>query len=512
MFNQTRAKWKAFMQSKLPANGSTVREVKRLYASLRENMYHFNSIYESCVDYTQKEFTLHGVRMVLMNIDNLVDKLSLTESVMQPLLTMPPPPPDPEDLFLFLRDGVLASNDVHEVFTFEDCNTHMMSGYALLLCDGVDKAIAIGLQGFKFRSIDEPSGEKVLRGSREGFVEALRVNLSMMRRRVKNPALKMEVFTVGMDTKTEIAMVYIKGIAADSIGTEGQHRIKASNLESAMAAGVIQMFFECNQLSVFSSVGSTERPDTLCSKLEEGRVAILVAGTPVALVVPFLFTENFQNIDDYAVGFYYATFTRILKFLAFLITSLIPALYVAVGSFHQALLPTQLLYTLAAAESNTPFTLMIEALLMQVIYEILREAGLRIPKQLGFAITIVGAFIIGEAAVTAGLIGAPMVIIVALTATPSLVVPALYEPAVILRFVFIFLAGMSVFFGISICLAFVILHLCAMKSYEVPYLAPISPFNLVSMRDVILRGPWSLLSRRKLNVQDMPGSDVEKNK
>ncbi|MDR3643543.1 MAG: spore germination protein, partial [Clostridia bacterium] len=227
-------------------------------------------------------------------------------------------------------------------------------------------------------------------------------------------------------------------------------------------------------------------------------------------IVPYLFVENFQNMDDYGVGPYYATFTRILKYMAFTISILLPGMYVAIGSFHQSVLPTQLLYTLDAAEVTTPFPLVVEALGIQLIYEMLREAGLRMPRQFGFAITIVGAFLVGQAAVTAGLIGAPMVIIVALTATTSFVVPTLYEPCVLLRFAFIILAGISGLYTVTIGIAFMLIHICSLKSYDVPYTSPLSPFDAFSTRDIVLRMPWQILSRKRSTVQEMPGSDVDK--
>jgi spore germination protein KA len=281
-------------------------------------------------------------------------------------------------------------------------------------------------------------------------------------------------------------------------------------MDTVLASGYIQRYFQDETFSLFSTVGTTERPDTFCGRLNEGRVGILVDNTPVALNMPYLLIENFQNMDDYAVGPYYATFTRFIKYFAFFISVLLPGLYVAIGSFNQALLPSQLLYVLAQAEESTPFSLVLEALLMQVIYEMVREAGLRLPKQIGFAISIVGALIIGQAAVAAGLIGAPMVIIVAITATTSLIVPTLYEPGVILRFLFIFIAGMAGLYGMTIGAAFLLIHICSIKSYEVPFTAPVSPFSFFSMRDVVLRLPWKVLSKRKIAVQDLPGSNVDK--
>jgi spore germination protein KA len=379
----------------------------------------------------------------------------------------------------------------------------MMAGFAIFLFDGVAKSLAFGIQGYSYRSIAEPSTDKVLRGSREGFVEPLRINMMLIRRRIKNPNLKFEVFSLGKESKTDVCISYIKGVAEESILNE-------IDMDTVLASGYIQAYFQDNTFSMFPTVGTTERPDTFCGRLSEGRVGIIVDNTPVALTTPYLFVENFHNMDDYAVGPYYATFTRLLKYLAFFTSVLIPGLYVAIGSFHQDLLPSQLLYTLAQAEESTPFALVLEALLMQIIYELVREAGLRLPNQIGFAISIVGALIVGQAAVSAGLIGAPMVIIVAMTATTSLIIPQLYEPGVLMRFGFIIIAGMAGMYGVTLGIAFLAFHICSLKSYEIPYTAPVTPFNGYAMRDVILRAPWKVLEKRKITAQDLPGSNVDK--
>lgn len=487
-------------------------QTTHLKRSLIDNMVVFQGEFDSCADLVVREFTACGRKMTVLMMDNMIDKLNMSKSVIGPLTKAVPPAElgggDP--LFDWIRDDVLAAVDQREAFSYEECVWLAMSGFAVLLVDGFDRAIVFGLQDFKFRGIDEPNIDRVLRGSREGFVEPLRINLMMMRRRIKNPALKFEVYQLGRDGKTEVCLTYIKSAVSPSVLESVRHRIKTINIDTVLASGYIQPYFQDHPYSIFSTVGYTERPDTLCGKMEEGRVGILVDGTPMALITPYLLVENFQNIDDYAVGAYYATFTRVLKYLAFFISVMLPGLYVAIGSFHQSLLPVQLLYTLAQSEEGTPFDLMTEALLMQVIYEILREAGLRAPKQIGSSLNIVGAFLIGQAAVSAGLIGAPMVIIVALTATTSLVVPTLYEPGVLLRFAYIITAGISGFYGLTLLSTLVLMHVCSMKIYDIPYTAPVAPLGVYSMRDVVVRAPWKILSHRKVRVQDMPGSDASR--
>lgn len=482
-----------------------------VHASLTDNMIYFNGKLADTADYVHKKLVFCEHSCELLYIDNMIDKMVLSESVLIPLSKAVKPQglAEGEPFYAWARDDVLSSSDQREVFNLEELEWLMMSGFAVLLIDGYSKSMVFGLQGFKIRGIDEPNTDRLLRGSREGFVEALRINIMMMRRRMKNTNLKFETYVLGDESKTEVCLAYVKGVAAESVLNEMRKRLREIDMDLVLASGMIQPFFE-ERISLFTTVGVTERPDTLCAKLSEGRVGILVDGTPATLFAPHLFADNFINLDDYATSFYYGTFTRILKYLSFYISVFLPGMYVAVGTFHQELLPTPLLFTLASSEQNTPFPLVFEALLMQIIYEGLREAGLRAPRQLGSALNIVGAFLIGQAAVSAGLIGAPMVIIVSLTATTSLVVPTLYEAGVLMRFVFIILAGIFGFYGIVLGTSFFLIMMCSLKSYDVPYTAPLAPFDLSAMRDTIFRAPWSILRRKTFKVQDITGSDVDK--
>ncbi|ADU28028.1 spore germination protein [Ethanoligenens harbinense] len=479
-------------------------------ASLTDNMVYFNGRLADTADYVHKELTFCGHQCQLMYIDNMVDKMVLSEAVLVPLsqARRPKGVTEGEPFYAWVRDCVLSSADQHEVFSLEEVEWLMMSGFAALLIDGYAKAMVFGLQGFKIRGIDEPNRDRLLRGSREGFVEALRINIMMMRRRMKTSNLKFETYVLGESSKTEVCLAYVKGTVADTTLETVRKRLRELDMDVVLESGMIQPFFE-EKLTLFSTVGYTERPDTLCAKLNEGRVGIMVDGTPMALFVPHLFVDNFTSVDDYATSFYYGTFTRVLKYISFYISVFLPGMYVAIGSFHQELLPTQLLFTLAQAEQNTPFALTFEAFLMQVIYESLREAGLRAPRQLGSALNIVGAFLIGQAAVSAGLIGAPMVIIVALTATTSLVVPTLYEPGVIMRFAYILLAGMAGFYGIVIGFSFFMVMMCSIKSYDAPYLSAIAPFDLFAQRDVVFRAPWKVLNNKTYRTQNFKGSNME---
>ena len=286
---------------------------------------------------------------------------------------------------------------------------------------------------------------------------------------------------------------------------ELKRRLKKVNLENILAAEFIIPYLEENgDISFFSTIGITERPDTVCGKISEGRIAILVDGTPTALIVPYLFVENFQTIDDYSSRPYFATFTRWLKYAAFFISMMFPGLYVALAGFNPEIFPDQLISKIYYSVADTPFPLMLETLLIHFVYEIMREAGLRLPKPLGHAVSIVGALVIGETAVNSGLIGAPTLMVVALTAISSYVIPNLYEATAILRLIFIIVGGTLGVWGITLLFSIILVNLCSKNNFSVPFMSPISPFNLYSMRDVLIRAGWKTLSKKTEKIQNMP--------
>ncbi len=385
-----------------------------------------------------------------------------------------------------------------------------MSGFALLAIDTCDYMLAIGLQGFSFRGITEPTSEVMQRGSNEGFVEPLRINMTLIRRRIKNSKLKFELMKIGSVSKTDIALCYLTNVVSNKILDEVRKRLKQIDLETILAAGYIQPYLqEKKEISLFSSVGFSERPDTVCAKIAEGKIIVLIDGVPNVLIVPYLFLEYFQTLDDYANRPYFATFTRWLKYLAFFVSIFLPGIYVAIGTFNAELFPREFLKKIVLAISNTPFNLMIEALIIHFIYEIMREAGIRLPKTLGHAVSIVGALVIGEAAVSSGLIGAPTLMILAITAISSYVIPGIYEPVAILRFTFIIVGGTLGILGIMLLFSAVLVNICSKMNYGIPFTAPLSPFSMFGMRDVLIRAGWKTLAKKENIVQTMPGSNVK---
>lgn len=478
---------------------------------LKEDTALLKEMLSETADLVLKGLEVGGRDLCFVMTEGMVSLSLLAQMVSRPLLGHDfgeePSPLEIRDFIL--RQTVMAA-DQKTVKTLEETVKFSMSGFVVILIDGLEEAVALGAQGFSFRSVGEPDSEVNERGSREGFTEPLKINMTLIRRRVKSGALKFESFQVGEKSRTDGCLVYMTDAADPALVDEVRRRLREVRLPLVLDTGYLRPFLEGDTLSPFSEVGVTERPDTLCARIAEGRVAVLLDGTPYALITPTLFIEHFQSFDDYAHRPYFTTFVRFLKVISFLLTILLPGAYVALATFHPESLPHLLLFNIVSAEETTPFPLMLEALLIHFIYEIMREAGLRLPRPIGHAVGIVGALVIGDAAVTAGLIGSPMVMVVALTALSSFVVPSLYEPMAVLRFAFILIGGLTGIYGIALGCGAVLLNACRISNLGVPFTAPLSPFTLSAMRDTLIRAGWKKMGKRRELVQDLTGSTVGK--
>lgn len=480
-----------------------------IQASLMDNLVYLRAQFSVSSDLTVREMEAGGCSVALVTLEGMVDRHTIADAVLLPMSQVPVTG-DPVKLMEHVRDKVLGITDLLQVTTMDEMIGLVCSGFAAVLVDGVPYAVLGGFQNFKIRGVDEPSSEMTARGSREGFTEAIRVNISMIRRRMKTPEMTFEMMSAGKTSHTAVCLCYMRGRVSERLLDDVRSRIANLPLDVVLESGYIQPFLENRRLSLFSSVGTTERPDTLCGKVAEGRIAVLVDGTPFALITPTLFVEHFQSMDDYAIHPYYASFLRMIKYVAFFVGMLLPGLYVAVGTFHPEMLPFTLMLSYFKSDLATPFPLVVEALLIHFLFEVMREAGLRFPKAVGHAVSIVGALVIGESAVSAGLVGAPMVIVVALTAISSFVIPSLYGSVTLLRFLFIVLGGTLGLYGIMIGLSLLLCSLCAVHIQSIPYTAPVTPFSLKAMRDVFIRADWRELWKRQFLIQNVVGSHLKK--
>lgn len=491
--------------NKLNVSKQNIEKIISINGSLEKNLNYLKNKFSNSQDLTIRNVKISENSAAIITIEGMIDKEILATSVMNPFLSLGWDEKfSPEEKYEYIKDKVLATSEQVELIDFNKVLELLMSGFAIFMLDGVNKALAIGIQGFSYRAISEPVSEVMQKGSREGFVEAIKINMTLVRRRIKNPNLKFESMTVGSESKTSICLCYITNMVSEKILNSIKEKIKNIDLKYVLAAEYLTPYLEeDHNFSFFNSVGFSERPDTVCGKISEGRVAILVDGIPNAIIVPYLFVEYFQTLDDYALRPYFATFARWLKYLSFFVAVLLPGIYVALGTFNPEVFPNRLINKIAMSIGYTPFSLLIETLIIHFVYEIMREAGLRLPKPMGHAVSIVGGLVIGETAVNANLIGAPTLMVVALTAISSYVIPSLYEPTAILRFIFILLGGTLGFLGVSIAFTFVILDICSKNNYGIPFSAPIVPFRWSLMRDVMGRASWKVLSRKYNKIQNV---------
>jgi spore germination protein KA len=411
-----------------------------------------------------------------------------------------------------LKSVSIPVGSLKEICNFQKLFFHLLSGDTILLMDGYHKCLAISLKGWADRGVQEPSAQTVVRGPKDGFSETLRTNTALIRRRIRDPNLRLETKQIGTKTQTDVSIMYLKDVANEKTVSEVKNRLNKINIDSILESGYIEELIQDEVYTPFPTVFNTERPDAVAAAILEGRIAILVDGTPFVLIVPALFAHFFQSSEDYYQRADIATAIRLLRYFSFFLSLLTPSAYIAVTTFHQEMLPTPLLISLAAQREGVPFPALVEALIMEITFEILREAGLRMPRVIGSSISIVGALVIGQAAVEAGIVSAMMVIIVALTAITSFIFPAynMSIPIRMLRFLFMILAATFGLFGIILGLILMVLHLNSLRSFGIPYLAPNAPFILQDQKDNILRMPhWALFARpRLINQKDIKREDT----
>lgn len=471
--------------------------------TINENLERIKEISGNSSDLLINEFVTGGVNCVLLCCEGMLSTSTITELVLHPITKIFLKEPCGQALFNHIQNNLLLSVDRITVKNYGELFRTVNSGFAVLIADGMDSALAFGVQGYAVRGISEPSGEANVMGAHEGFSEVIRTNMSLLRRRLKNPVFKMELMVTGDKSQTDICLCYMQDRVPEKLIKQIKNSLAKINLESVLSTGYIRPFLESKSFEVFSSTGTTERPDVLCSKLIEGRVALLIDGVPFAIVIPKFFTESFQTLDDYAFKPYYAFFIRWIKYIAFFISILLPALYVSTALHHPELLNSTLLMILVDAEKKAPISLLAEGLGVLIMYEIIREAGLRLPKAVGGAVSIVGGLIIGDSAVNSGLVSTPMLTIIALAVTSGFVVPELNQSITILRLLFLISGGLLGLFGISLLGSAVLFNICATEDYGFPFTAPISPFNLKSMRDTTFRQGFRKMQDGGFTVEEL---------
>lgn len=392
----------------------------------------------------------------------------------------------------------IGAGNVQNVYTGEEIIAGLLGGSAAVIFDGIKSAIVVSIPGGKYRSVEEPSTQTVIRGPKEGFTESISTNIALIRRRIRTPKLHFVDRIIGTYTRTRVTVAYIAGIANPAVVEEVLSRLDKIHIDSILESSYIEEFIQDESYTPFPTIMNTERPDAAAGGLLEGQVVILVDGTPFVLVCPVTFFKFFLSSEDYYQRYDIASFLRNIRLFSFLVAMLLPSVYIAVTTFHPEMLPTTLLISLAAQREGTPLPALFEALLMEITFEVIREAGVRMPRVVGPAISIVGALVLGQAAVQAGLVSAAMVIIVSFTAIANFVIPTFGMSAAVrlIRFGLMLLAGSFGLYGILVGIIPILVHLVSLKSFGVPYFLPVAPLSLNNMRDVFIRLPWPKMKKR----------------
>ncbi len=397
-----------------------------------------------------------------------------------------------KEIYETVRDKLLTSREVREARDMASLHEGVSMGETAILFDGTVAALLCETKGWETRAIMEPEAETAIRGIREGFVENLRTNTALVRRRIRSPNLWIESLKVGSLSRTEVAFAYIKGLAGEEMLEELRSRLEGIDFDAILESGYIEEFINDNPYSIFPTIFRTERPDRVASSILEGRAAVFVNGSSFALIIPADFNMFMQAPDDYFEIFPLGFFIRMLRYFSFLVSIFLPGIYVAVLNFHPELLPTPLLLRIQATREGVPFPVVGEMIAMEVSFEILREAGIRLPPSIGPAISIVGALILGDAAIRAGIVSPGVVIIVAFTAIASFTNPS-WSMAIssrLLRFGVIILGAVLGLLGIQFALLLLIIHLVSLRSFGHPYMAPFGPFIWQDMKDAVMRAYW----------------------
>lgn len=481
---------------------------RKLYRELDRNLEIIRGTIGQSDDLVIRDFHLKGdpnLRAALVYVDGLVNSDSASEFIMEASMfemrrADDIQSPNADEFSASVKSYGLPMGEVGEGATFKEVYECALSGDTALLIDHSDKALLINTKGWERRGVEEPQTESVVRGPRDGFTEAIRTNSALIRTRLKDPDLRLKNMKVGKRTNTSVAVMYIDNLADPAIVDKVINRIHNIDIDGALESGYIEQFIEDNHWTPFPLIQNTERPDKATANLLEGKVIIIVDGTPFVLIAPAVFTQFYQSPEDYYERILIGTLIRGIRIISMGMALLLPSLYIAFSSFHPEMIPSRLVVAMAAGRSTVPFPSIVEAFMMEVTMEILREASVRLPGPIGPTIGIVGALVVGQAAVQAGIVSPIMVIIVALTTIGSFASPS-YSAAIalrMLRFPMMIAAAVFGLYGIMLLLIVLIVHLCSLKSFGVPYMAPITPLHFKDLKDTFIRAPLYRMKRRPI--------------
>lgn len=457
----------------------------------------------------ETSFCINGENVVLFYIEPLIDKKLFSDGVLAPIekmvLSSEKKSAKSEenlqnnqqnswDIIDIIKKQIISVSAIEEICDVNQAVDKLLSGNVVVASD--NKMLVCPVYGLQARSVEEPPTSRVVKGPREGFVEDLPKNIGLIRKRLKTPNLKIKELCVGKQTNTQIAIVYLDGIAKPDIVEKVESKISKINIDGIIDSYYIESFLEEGKIKFFRRVGNTEKPDILCSKILEGRVAVLVDGSPIALTVPFVLIEDLQSPEDYYTIPAQATFVRVMRFIGLIFAILIPGVYVALQSFNYRILPINFLITLLSSIEGLSVPPLVELLLVLFLFEIITEASLQMPGSLGMALSIIGALALGNTAVDAGIISPPSIVIVAISSVALYIIPNQISETRMLRLLFTVIGGIVGLYGIVTSFIILTTYLCSVTSFGVPYLAPLAPSIKSDKKDLFIKQPVEHMDTR----------------
>jgi len=461
----------------------------KLSCSLEDNVKSIKSKLNSD-DVAYLNVNINGEKGTLIFVKDLSDKTAIGELILKPISTFK------GNIDKVTLSELFLSPEKDEYSELSKIIDEIALGKVVLICNTMDTAFCFNLIKFEKRAITEPPTSTVIKGPREGFVESLPVNISLMRRRIKSPSLKFENLTVGKYSSTPIALCYVDGIADKKLVQVLKEKIKKIDIDAILDSSYISKFLGEHRISLFKQLGNTEKPDILAAKILEGRVAIFVDGSPIALTVPYLLIEDFQSPSDYYNSPYIATMTRIIRLISVIISILLPSFFVAAELFHLQFIPLSFLLTIVNSIKGIPLSPSYEMFFTLLMFEILNEASVRMPKYVGMVVSIVGGLVLGETAVNAGIISAPTLMIIALSGICLYTVPELEHTFALLRIIYLLVAGSIGGFGLLLLTALLLMYLVSFETYKTPLIAPFAPIIKNDLKDSFIKGFLGKQTRR----------------
>lgn len=485
-------------QKQTAAHEKAVPQIERIQVTftknLNDNLEQIKQSLSDSSDITVKKMILHNLDAAIIYFDTVSDKMDI-QKVIDSLTASSYPI---QETLSFL----LKTYENKESLSI-DCINDMLFGYALIFIDGQDQPYSFMARKHDGRAVSQPINEQIIQGSHEGYTESLETNIFLTRKNLVSPNMTVKTLQVGKEAQRMVGMLYLNNLASPEMVKEIKKRIKSIDTDNLFSFAYLEDYIEDYTFTPFPQCLATERVDRVCANLTEGRVALFVEGSSSALILPVTFFAFYQSPDDYNTRFTIGSFYRLIRYFAFIMAILLPSLYIAIIGFHNEVLPSYLVFMAKKSVESIPYRPLIEAGIVEIFIELIREASLRLPTKIGPTIGIVGGLVIGDAIVQAGLVSNLMVVIVALTSISSFVIPSsnMSLTVRILRFPFMIMAAFLGLYGILIGLLILVGHLCKLQPFGVPYLAPVSPIKWSDLKDTLIRAPIITMDQRPVETK-----------